>query len=179
MIVIDYKQYAWLDEEFERDYNRLWTGFPHDVDDDIVYPSFTMIFDRLFDNNTSAEYNDDSPPRWEDVPTMKSKMKAPMHHISLNAAQTNCNKVIIKSTSGITWTLVPKSYVIKQGDVVWWEQQDAKFGKDWEHVISITMTNDQDDTEVFVFQQYGEPHGSWEWDIINLTNPAAINYKSI
>ena len=176
MIIIDYEA---LTEEFEQDPNRLWTGVPHDVDDDIVYPSFKTMFDRLFDNNASAEYSEDSPMRWEDVPTPKSKKKAPMHHISLNAAQANCNKVIIKSMSGITWTLVPESHIIKKGDVVWWEQQGAKFGNDWEHVINITMTNDQDLTEVSVYQTYGEPHGSWEWDIFTLTNPAGINYKSL
>ena len=107
--------------------------------------------------------------------------------MSLMAAQNNCKKVNITSLpqvgdSGIpggviTWTLIPKSYSIKQGDVVWWEQS-PKFGKDWEDVISITMTNNVNDTEVLVYQTYGQPHSSWDFDIITKKH-AAINYESI
>ena len=70
------------------------------------------------------------------------------------------------------------SYSIKQGDVVWWELMNPKFGKDWEDVISITMTNNVNDTEVLVYQTYGQPHSSWDFDIIT-KKQAAINYESI
>lgn len=107
-------------------------------------------------------------------------------------AQINCKKVNITSVEQaidfrqldglwkqkITWTLIPKSYSIKQGDVVWWELMKPKFGKDWEDVISITMTNNVNDTEVLVYQTYGQPHSSWDFDIIT-KKQAAINYESI
>jgi hypothetical protein len=181
VIVIDYKEtYAWLEQEFKTDYNRLQTGVPHDGDDDIIFPSFMTLFDELFDDNSSAQYSDDSPARWESVSLRNLPSDAVRRKkvFSLMGAQINCKEVkIYNRSSAITWTLIPKSYHIKQGDVVWWEQS-SKFGKDWEDVISITITNNLNDTEVLVYQTYGEPHGSWEWDIITKKH-AAINYGSI
>jgi hypothetical protein len=190
VIFIDYtEEIALIEQQFDRDYNRLQTGVPHNEDADITYPSFSTLFDELFDVNSSAEYSDDSPPRWESF----SLRNLPSDDVrrrkvnSLMAAQSNCKKVNITSVEQaidlgshkkITWTLIPKSYSIKQGDVVWWELMKPKFGKDWEDVISITMTNNVNDTEVLVYQTYGQPHSSWLFDIIT-KKQAAINYESI
>ena len=192
MICIDYtEEIALIEQQFDRDYNRLQTGVPHNEDADITYPSFSTLFDELFDVNSSAEYTDSGHlSRWKSV--VKS-IDGPSDDVrrrkvnSLMAAQSNCKKVNITSVEQaidlgshqkITWTLIPKSYSIKQGDVVWWELMKPKFGKDWEDVISITMTNNINDIEVLVYQTYGQPHGSWDFDIIT-KKQAAINYESI
>ena len=184
----------WVRQEFDRDYNLLQTAVPHNEDDDITYPSFSTLFDELFDVNSSAEYTDSGHlSRWKSVgksfdgPRTSDMRRRKVY--SLMAAQHNCKKVNITSLphypddfenreDGITWTLIPKSYSIKQGDVVWWELMKPKFGKDWEDVISITMTNNINDIEVLVYQTYGQPHSSWDFDIIT-KKQAAINYESI
>ena len=195
MIVIDYtEEIALIEQEFDRDYNLLQTAVPHNEDNDITYPSFSTLFDELFDVNSSAEYTDSGHlSRWKSVgksfegPRTSDMRRRKVY--SLMAAQHNCKKVNITSLphypddfenreDGITWTLIPKSYSIKQGDVVWWELMKPKFGKDWEDVISITMTNNVNDTEVLVYQTYGQPHSSWDFDIIT-KKQAAINYESI
>ena len=195
MIFIDYtEEIALIEQQFDRDYNRLQTGVPHNEDADITYPSFSTLFDELFDVNSSAEYTDSGHlSRWKSVgksfegPRTSDMRRRKVY--SLMAAQHNCKKVNITSLphypddfenreDGITWTLIPKSYSIKQGDVVWWELMKPKFGKDWEDVISITMTNNVNDTEVLVYQTYGQPHSSWDFDIIT-KKQAAINYESI
>jgi hypothetical protein len=188
----------WVRQEFDRDYNLLQTAVPHNEDDDITYPSFSTLFDELFDVNSSAEYTDSGHlSRWKSVVKSIDGPSDDMRRrkvYSLMAAQHNCKKVNITNAhrntdisagegrrsarGGITWTLIPKSYSIKQGDVVWWELMKPKFGKDWEDVISITMTNNINDIEVLVYQTYGQPHGSWDFDIITKTQ-AAINYESI
>ena len=193
MIVIDYtEEIALIEQEFDRDYNLLQTAVPHNEDNDITYPSFSTLFDELFDVNSSAEYTDSGHlSRWKSVgksfdgPRTSDMRRRKVY--SLMAAQSNCKKVNITSVEQaidlgshqkITWTLIPKSYSIKQGDVVWWELMNPKFGKDWEDVISITMTNNVNDTEVLVYQTYGQPHSSWDFDIIT-KKQAAINYESI
>ena len=190
MIFIDYtEEIALIEQQFDRDYNRLQTGVPHNEEDDIIYPSFSTLFDELFDVNSSAEYSDDSLPIWESfsLRNLPSDAVRRKKVFSLMGAQINCKKVNITSVEQaidlgshqkITWTLIPKSYSIKQGDVVWWELMNPKFGKDWEDVISITMTNNVNDTEVLVYQTYGQPHSSWDFDIIT-KKQAAINYESI
>jgi len=190
VIFIDYtEEIALIEQEFDRDYNRLQTAVPHNEDNDITYPSFSTLFDELFDVNSSAEYTDSGHlSRWKSVVKSIDGPSDDMRRrkvYSLMAAQHNCKKVNITSLSQadipggvITWTLIPKSYSIKQGDVVWWELMKPKFGKDWEDVISITMTNNINDTEVLVYQTYGQPHSSWDFDIIT-QKQAAINYESI
>ena len=193
MIFIDYtEEIALIEQQFDRDYNLLQTAVPHNEDNDITYPSFSTLFDELFDVNSSAEYTDSGHlSRWKSVgksfdgPRTSDMRRRKVY--SLMAAQHNCKKVNITSVEQaidlgshqkITWTLIPKSYSIKQGDVVWWELMKPKFGKDWEDVISITMTNNINDIEVLVYQTYGQPHGSWDFDIIT-KKQAAINYESI
>jgi hypothetical protein len=70
---------------------------------------------------------------------------------------------------------------IKVGEKVWWmtkEYLDPSVPappKEWQYATAIEMTREGDPDILRVWQTYGEPHGSWEWDLQKLGNPMAIN----
>ncbi len=73
---------------------------------------------------------------------------------------------------------------VKVGEPLWWETPTVRttdrsylnYKPDWEYATLIEMTRNDDPDVLRIYQTYGEPHGSWEWDLQKLGNPATINY---
>ena len=192
MIVIDYKT---LIKEFSladnyMDGKLLFTL--RSPDNKVEELTLTDIFDELFDGMAEAVYSDGGslspnnqwdyvPPTHHQPPQGSTTTPTSLNYIrELLVSELNDQPIvkIYNAQSNITWTLMPESYHVKEGDVVWWEKL-ALLGKDWEHVVRVTITNDLDNTILLVYQTYGDPHGSWDWDLAPLTIPAVINYTSI
>jgi hypothetical protein len=69
---------------------------------------------------------------------------------------------------------------VKVGEPFWWETPTVRtkyYTPDWEYATMIEITKQGDRDILRIWQTYGEPHGSWEWDITK--KQAAINYESI
>ena len=68
---------------------------------------------------------------------------------------------------------------VKVGEPFWWETPTVRtkyYTPDWEYATMIEITKQGDSDLLRIWQTYGEPHGSWEWDLQKLGNPVAINY---
>ena len=73
---------------------------------------------------------------------------------------------------------------VKVGEPLWWETPTVRttdryylsYKPDWEYATMIEMSRNGDPDVLLIYQTYGEPHGSWEWDLYDFSNPVTINY---
>ena len=71
---------------------------------------------------------------------------------------------------------------VKVGEPVWWETPTVRtkyYTPEWEYATMVEITKQGDSDILRIWQTYGEPHGSWEWELLKLGNPAAINYRRL
>jgi len=68
---------------------------------------------------------------------------------------------------------------VKVGEPLWWETPTVRtkyYTPEWEYATMVEITKQGDSDILRIWQTYGEPHGSWEWELQKLGNPATINY---
>jgi hypothetical protein len=136
-------------------------------DDDYFNMSLQDFLDDLF-WAADAEHDD---KKWIDVPRQKRRLYSAFVHAEPVEFTDGTNNYTMKLVSA-------ENDTVKVGAPLWWTTptiRDKYYKADWDYATQIEITRQGDADILRVWQTYGEPHGSWEWDLQKLGNPMAIN----
>lgn len=146
-------------------------------DDDTFRMSLQEFLDRMFWAGEATFDVLDGETVWTSVPASDpyrwSKLGIGMgEDIKFSDGKHEYNMKLVRDDND----------TVKVGETVWWETPEWHSGKipsswemDWNHATKVEVTRKGDNDILEVWQVYGEPHGSWEWNLRKLGNPMAIN----
>ena len=154
----------------------MWEKHIVDIDDEPEDNYFNMSLQEFLDSifwagDADWDYDDQ---KWTSVPQRNN-----YNEVTL-AGLTHKTVVFTDGTGYYSMKLVAADNdTVKVGEPLWWETPTVRpkyYKPDWNYATMVEITKQGDPDILRIWQTYGEPHGSWEWELQKLGTPATINY---